>query len=96
MKINPNEVDCDKLVQRVSTLKNNDKIGMQKSVQDTARTSKTSGRTLSNQMTLSEFKVMAKKIPMLQDKDEVLVKEVFENLDLDRGGTLSIPEFRSI
>merc|ERR1719419_1171422 len=46
---------------------------------------------LSRSITLSEFKVMAKKIPMLQNKDEVVVEEVFENIDIDKAGTLTIP-----
>jgi len=37
---------------------------------------------------------MARKISLLKDKDEELLKEIFREIDADESGSLSIPEFK--
>jgi len=48
-----------------------------------------------NLINLEEFIMMARKIPMLKDKDISMLEETFRKLDIDASGELNISEFQS-
>jgi len=48
-----------------------------------------------NLINLEEFLMMAKKIPMLRNRDVSTLKETFRNIDVDASGELTISEFQS-
>lgn len=68
-------------------------INDQTALQGTINTFRTWDKDKDNSINFSEFAVMAKKIPLLEDKDEAALKEIFRNIDIDQNGTLSIREF---
>lgn len=82
-----------------STLTNNSMIRKLEAINDqtalhgTLRTFKTWDADKDNSINFTEFVIMAKKIPLLEDKDEEALKEIFRNIDIDANGTLSIREF---
>jgi len=48
-----------------------------------------------NLINLEEFILMAKKIPMLRDRDIATLEETFKKIDVDASGELNISEFQS-
>jgi len=48
-----------------------------------------------NLINLEEFIMMARKIPMLKNKDASMLEEMFRSIDVDASGELNITEFQS-
>jgi len=69
-------------------------INRQNSLYDMVHTFKCWDKDKSNAISFPEFIRMAKKIPMLREKNEATLKKIFENIDVDDSGAITIPEFR--
>jgi len=71
-------------------------INRQNITRDAVKSFKIWDKDKSNDLNFTEFLRMAKNIPVLQLKDEHVLREMFESIDIDENGTLSIPEFRNL
>jgi len=69
-------------------------INRQHSLYTMVNTFKSWDKDKSSAICFPEFLSMARNIPMLQGKDEAVLKEIFQSIDVDGSGAINMPEFR--